>query len=286
MSSATDDVVSLFRAHSAALAKQDWATIKANLHPDLTRNHLAITADQYVNQAKEGFKALPDLSLTLDQVFADKSSNFVFARLIIRGTLQQEFMGIKPSGKSFEFSEFTFYEYKDGKAFRILTATDKDSIKNQVESLPRTPFDTGYGYGLPAHITGLKERFISCIEGMIKGNVKESVLEYCAPNVLFNGVQKVTMEQIIQQNLAIQDALTDLKVEFDGIVADEDHQRVGSAYFVTGRVTKPFKNYLPGQIVQQHKYVIHFINEDGKLGALMSVIESEKAINEGHEMAR
>ncbi|KAL6802604.1 hypothetical protein GGI42DRAFT_342840 [Trichoderma sp. SZMC 28013] len=257
MSSAADDVVSLFRIHTAALAKQDWATITARLHPNLTRNHIAITAEQYVNQANEGFKAIPDLSVTLDQVFADKSSSLVFGRLI----------------------------YKDSKVFRIITATDKESIKNQVESLPRTPFDTGYGYGLPEQTTVLKERFTSFIEGITKGNVKESVLKYCAPDVVFNGTQKITREEIIQQNLTIQDALTDLKVEFDGQVVDENHHRVGSAYFVTGRVTKPFKNYLPGQIVQQYTYAIHFINEDGQLGAVTSVVESEKAIDEGNEAA-
>ncbi|PTB37399.1 hypothetical protein M441DRAFT_113620, partial [Trichoderma asperellum CBS 433.97] len=127
-------IVSLFRTHAAALAKQDWATITAGLHPELTRNHRAQTAEQYVNQAKEGFKAIPDLHVTLDQAFADKSSSYVFGRLIVRGTLNQEFMGIKPSGGPFEFSELTFYEYKDGKVLRILTATDKESIKNQVES--------------------------------------------------------------------------------------------------------------------------------------------------------
>ncbi|PNP56785.1 hypothetical protein THARTR1_03481 [Trichoderma harzianum] len=285
MSSAADDVVSLFRIHTAALAKQDWATITARLHPNLTRNHIALTAEQYVNQANEGFKAIPDLDVTLDQVFPDKSNSYVFGRLIVRGTLKREFMEIKPSGKPFEFSELTIYEYKDGKVFRILTATDKESIKNQVESLPRTPFDTGYGYGLPEQTAGLKERFTSFIEGITKGNVKDSVLKYCAPDVLFNGIQKIAREEIIQQNLATQDTLTDLRVEFDGLVVDEDHQRVGSAYFVTGRVTKPFKNYLPGQIVQQYKYAIHFINEDGQLGAMTSVAESEKSIDEGNEAA-
>ncbi|KAM6478468.1 hypothetical protein HDV62DRAFT_180564 [Trichoderma sp. SZMC 28011] len=279
MSSAADDVVSLFRIHTAALAKQDWATITARLHPNLTRNHIALTAEQYVNQAKEGFKAIPDLEVTLDQAFADKSSTLVFGRLIVRGTLKQEFMGIKPSGKPFEFSELTIYEYRDAKVFRILTATDKESIKNQVESLPRTPFDTGYGYGLPEQTAGLKEKFTSFIEAITKGNVKESVVNYCAPSVLFNGTQNITREEIVQQNLTIQDVLTDLKVEFDGLVIDEEHQRAGSAYFVTGRVTKPFKDYSPGQIVQQYKYAIHFINEDGQLGAITSVVESEKAID-------
>ena len=136
MSSAIDDVVSLFRAHVAALAKQDWATITARLHPDLTRNHHALTAEQYVDQANEGFKAIPDLTVTLDQVFADKSSSIVFGRLTVCGTLKQEFMGIKPSGNPIEFSEITFYEYKDGKVLRILTTTDEESMKSLIESLP------------------------------------------------------------------------------------------------------------------------------------------------------
>lgn len=278
MSGAADDIVSLFRTHVAALAKQDWATIASRIHPDFTRNHQPQTAEQYVDQAKQGFKAIPDLHVTLDQVFADKSSSFVFGRLILRGTLKQEFMGIKSSGRPFEFSELTFQEYKDGQVIRILTATDKESIKNQVESLPRTPFDTGYGYGLPEQVTGLKERFISFVEGITNGNAKESVLEYSAPEVLSNGAQKIKAEEIIQQNLAVQDALTELKVEFDGLVVDEEHQRVGSAYFVTGRIVKPYKTFLPGQIFQQYNYVIHFINGDGKLGAMISVVESEKVI--------
>ncbi|RFU73925.1 polyketide cyclase like protein [Trichoderma arundinaceum] len=280
MSKAADDVVSLFRTHAAALAKQDWAKITARLHPELTRNHCALTAEQYVNQAKEGFKAIPDLHITTDQVFADKSGSSVFGRLIVRGTLKQEFMGIKPSGHPFEFAELTIYEYKDGKVLRILTATDKESIKNQVETIPRTPFDIGYGYELPEPATGLKEKFLDFIQGITNGDVRESILKYCAPNVLFNGVQKVAAEEIVQQKLAVQDALTGLNVVFDGLVVDEEHQRVGSAYFVTGRVTKPFQNFLSGQTIQQYKYVIHFINEDGKLGAMVSIVESVKVIEE------
>lgn len=74
MSRAADDIVSLFRTHVAALAKQDWVTIATRIHPDFTRNHQPQTAEQYVDQAKQGFKAIPDLHVTLDQVFADKSS--------------------------------------------------------------------------------------------------------------------------------------------------------------------------------------------------------------------
>ncbi|KAL7919845.1 hypothetical protein ACQKWADRAFT_329337 [Trichoderma austrokoningii] len=259
MSSTAEDIVSLFRTH-------------------LTRNHRPQTAEQYISQAKEGFKTLPDLQVVLDQAFADKSNNFVFGRLILRGTLKQEFMGIKPSGRPFEFSELTFYEYKDGKVVRILTATDKESIKNQAESLIWTPYDRGYGYKLPEQLTGLKERFIIFIESITKANIEESMFEYSAPEVLFNGIQKVKVEEMIQQSLAMQDALTELKVEFDGLVVDEEHQRVGCAYFLTGRVAKPYKNFLPGQIFQQCNYVIHYINGDGKLRAAISVIESEKVI--------
>lgn len=66
-------------------------------------------------------------------------------------------------------------------------------------------------------------------------------------------------------------------MEFDGLVVDE-HQRVGSAYLVTGRIVKPYKTFLPCQIFQQYNYVIHFINGDGKLGAMISIVESETVI--------
>jgi len=91
---------------------------------------------------------------------------------------------------------------------------------------------------------------------------------------------------MIQRSLAIQGALTELSVEYDGLVVDEEHQRVGSAYFLTGRVTKPFKNFLPGQIFQQYSYAIHFVNEDGKLGAMISIVESEQILEEGKTAAR
>lgn len=78
------------------------------------------------------------------------------------------------------------------------------------------------------------------------------MLEYSDPEVLFHSVQKVKAEEM-------KNALTELKVEFDGLVADEEHQRVGCAYLPTGRVAKPYKFF------QQYNYVIHYVNEIGNL---------------------
>lgn len=66
-----------------------------------------------VETAKEVGTAFPDFGITLEEIVADGDN--VAVRMIQRGTHDGVFMGIGPTGKSFEIEAMAFLRVEDGK---------------------------------------------------------------------------------------------------------------------------------------------------------------------------
>lgn len=69
--------------------------------------------DAVVATAKKIETAFPDFSITLEEIVADGDT--VAVRMIQRGTHEGVFMGIEPTGKSFEIEAMAFARVEDGK---------------------------------------------------------------------------------------------------------------------------------------------------------------------------
>jgi predicted ester cyclase len=84
--------------------------------------------------------AFPDLTLTIEDSTAldDKT----WARMVGRGTHLGPFMGMPPTGKSFEITVIDVCRYKNGKIIEHWGVADQFSLMRQIGALPTPPPDT------------------------------------------------------------------------------------------------------------------------------------------------
>jgi predicted ester cyclase len=76
-------------------------------------NAKPITLEEHMQANKSMRAAFPDLKHTIEDVFA-KGDKTVF-RVTLRGTHKESFMGIPPTGNSFEYSAIGIVRFKNGK---------------------------------------------------------------------------------------------------------------------------------------------------------------------------
>ena len=74
--------------------------------------------------------AFPDLNVTIDEIIGE--GNLVAARLILRGTLKGEFMGMAPTGRKMEFPEAVFVLFEGGKEVEAWPYADTQSMFQQL----------------------------------------------------------------------------------------------------------------------------------------------------------
>ncbi len=81
--------------------------------------------------------AFPDLTLTVvdSAVLDDKT----WARIVGRGTHTGPFMGMPPSGKSFEITVIDVCRYKDARIIEHWGVADQFSLMRQIGALPMPP---------------------------------------------------------------------------------------------------------------------------------------------------
>ncbi len=82
---------------------------------------------QFVTMMRTAF---PDLNVTIDEIIGE--GNFVASRLILRGTLKGEFMGMAPTGRKIEFPEAVFVLFEGGKEVEAWPYADTQSMFQQL----------------------------------------------------------------------------------------------------------------------------------------------------------
>jgi hypothetical protein len=73
---------------------------------------------------------VPDLTLTVDDIVAEGEK--VWARYIITGTPQGEFLGIPASGKRFQISEYFAARFRNGRIVEFTSLQDRLSLMQQL----------------------------------------------------------------------------------------------------------------------------------------------------------
>jgi len=86
-------------------------------------------------QKVAGFKAIfPDLVEDQQDIIA--SGDTVATRWVVTGSLQQEFMGIPPSGQTVKVEGMNFYRLKDGRVTDVWTQFDGVAMMQQLGVIP------------------------------------------------------------------------------------------------------------------------------------------------------
>lgn len=79
--------------------------------------------------------AFPDFNLTVEEAYVDGDT--VVHRVTGRGTQRGEWMGLPPSGKSFEVEAVEFLRYREGKEVSHRLLLDQMSMMAQLGFLPQ-----------------------------------------------------------------------------------------------------------------------------------------------------
>ena len=101
------------------------------VHAELVSNGKAMTREEWqAGPVGHAISAVPDFHWDIQQIVVQ--DNQVAARLIDTGTLQSEWLGRHPSGKSMTFPECVFYKFRDGRIHEIWSLFDFQAIDAQL----------------------------------------------------------------------------------------------------------------------------------------------------------
>jgi steroid delta-isomerase-like uncharacterized protein len=124
------------RLYAEVMGKGNMTIADALLSPEYIE-HLPVPTP-----GREGLKqlvtmvlsAFPDIHPTVEDAVAE--ANRVAVRIVARGTHQQAFMGIPPSGKAVEWREMHIYRVVGGKIVEHWGEIDQLALLQQIGALP------------------------------------------------------------------------------------------------------------------------------------------------------
>lgn len=93
-------------------------------------NAKPITLEEHIQANKSGYAAFPDFKHTIEDIFA-KGDKAVF-RATLRGTHKGSFMGIPPTGNSFEYTAIGMARFRDGKIVEMRLEADFMGLMQQL----------------------------------------------------------------------------------------------------------------------------------------------------------
>ena len=132
------DNIEIITRFEYAFRAGDQATIDELCDPGLVDHNPAPDQEPTLAGFKQkiaGYCALfPDLEEDLQDIIA--SGDTVATRWVVTGSLQQEFMGIPPTGQTVTVEGMNFYRLKDGRVTDIWTQFDGAAMMQQLGAMP------------------------------------------------------------------------------------------------------------------------------------------------------
>ncbi len=128
------DLRAFYERYLAALNAHEFDGMDQFINDRTTLNGVPATRDDLLAVQKQDVDAVPDLHWELREFLVD--GNRIAARLINRGTPVREWLGVAPTGASFEIVEFAVYEVRDGRFVHMTALHDARTMRRQLERAP------------------------------------------------------------------------------------------------------------------------------------------------------
>ncbi|WP_326948335.1 ester cyclase [Amycolatopsis sp. NBC_01307] len=97
-----------------------------------TLNGEPATRDDLLAVQRADVAAVPDLHWELQELLFD--GDRLAARLVNTGTPAQEWLGVAPTGASFEITEYAIYQVRDGRFVHMTALHDAGELRRQLTS--------------------------------------------------------------------------------------------------------------------------------------------------------
>ncbi|MGW3995860.1 ester cyclase [Amycolatopsis sp. NPDC004772] len=123
----------LYRRYLELLNNRRFDELGELFHEQVTRNGLPVDRDQLIADIRHTTtEAVPDLVWTVRDVIA--VDDRLAVRLTDTGTPVGEWLGIRPTGRSFEIDETAFYRIRDGRIEDMWFVVDTMTAQRQLDS--------------------------------------------------------------------------------------------------------------------------------------------------------
>jgi predicted ester cyclase len=122
-----------YERYLAALNAHEFDGMDEFINDRTTLNGEPATRDDLLTVQKQDVDAVPDLHWELQELLFD--GNRIAARLINRGTPVKDWLGIAPTGASFEIIEYAVYEIRDGRFVHMTALHDAETMRRQLENV-------------------------------------------------------------------------------------------------------------------------------------------------------
>jgi steroid delta-isomerase-like uncharacterized protein len=124
------DLADTYKAYIACLNAQHWPKLGQFVADDVSHNARPIGLSGYRAMLERDFAEIPDLHFDIELLLSDPPR--IASRLRFDCTPKATFLGLPVNGKRVSFAENVFYEYRDGKIWRVLSVIDKAAIEAQL----------------------------------------------------------------------------------------------------------------------------------------------------------
>ncbi|MEU8380920.1 ester cyclase [Streptosporangium sp. NPDC048865] len=128
-----DDPREFYRHYLGLLNDRRLDELGELFHDTVTLNGRPISRDDVMAAMRyTATEAVPDLVWTVQDVVVE--GDRLAARLIDTGTPVKEWLGIRPTGGSFEIDETAFYRVRDGRIEDMWFVVDTRTAQRQLDS--------------------------------------------------------------------------------------------------------------------------------------------------------
>jgi predicted ester cyclase len=114
----------------AALNARDFDVMDQYIHDEVTLNGRPATRADILAVLRDEVASVPDLHWVLTNLIVD--ADRLGAQLINTGTPAKRFVGVDPTGASFEVVEYAVYQVVDGRFKHMAAIHDAETVKRQL----------------------------------------------------------------------------------------------------------------------------------------------------------
>ena len=121
---------SLYEGYLACCNERRFDDLARYVHDEITFNGQATSRADYAQAIASNIEAVPDFRWTVEGLVT--SGDTIAVRLTDRGTPGRDWLGIPPTGRSFEIAEFATYHVRDGRIAAMWFLLDQPTAARQV----------------------------------------------------------------------------------------------------------------------------------------------------------
>lgn len=126
------ELADIYRGYIACLNSQDWSRLGQFVDDDARHNGQRIGLSGYRAMLERDFREIPDLSFNIELLVSDPP--VIASRLAFDCRPKGMFLGLPVHGRRVSFTENVFYEFQNGKVWRVWSVIDKAAIEAQLQT--------------------------------------------------------------------------------------------------------------------------------------------------------